>query len=162
QNIPDCLFQFRRHNAALRLRIALQSRETVAELRHRLGLVFRYKVGVANGHINSDMAHQILHSDQIHPRHNEMRGESMPQVMETEVRDSRLSASPLKSIVNRCPAEWFTPWPQEEQIPIAVLLEPCHGFSGEFIDGYGLEPKCFGLLDRYQAAFQVYAIPWKP
>src|SRR5215510_10616669 len=118
-------------------------------------------MGGSKGHLNSNMSHQILHSDQIHALHNEMRDESMPQVMETKIRDSRFSASPFKSVVNRCPAKWFTPRPQEEQIPIAVLLEPCHGFSGELVHGNGLEPKVFALLDSYQVALQVYAIPLK-
>src|SRR5262249_60790185 len=127
-----------------------------------LVLVSGYGGGGGKDHINRDRPQKTLQGNKTPPRHNEMRGESMPQVMETEIRDSCFSASPFKSVVNRCPAKWFTPRPQEEQVPIAVLLEPCHGFSGEFIDGYGLQPKCFGLLDRYQAALQVYAIPWKP
>ena len=47
--------------------------------------MIRREVGVAQGHSNGFMAHELLDSPDIYPSHNESRGKGMPQIVEVEI-----------------------------------------------------------------------------
>jgi len=51
-------------------------------------LVLGREVGVTEGHVERLVPHQLAHRVQVHSCHDQVRGESVPQVVEAKVADA--------------------------------------------------------------------------